>query len=83
MRRPSARARFVLLRLAAAMPVAACLLAPAGCEERVVSARGLGADQYKIQEPMYEAPAWERAITGDPRSRSRDRLIIRQDPPQP
>jgi len=37
-----------------------------GCEERVVSARGIGADYYKVQQPLYDPPEWERKIFGDP-----------------
>lgn len=54
-----------------ASAVAAFALTTA-CEERIVEARGLGADSYQIQEPMYEQPTWERAIMGDNRPKPRD-----------
>lgn len=56
----------------AVMAAAAGLALLAGCEQRVVAARGLGADQYQIQEPMYDPPEWEKAILGDPNPRRRD-----------
>jgi hypothetical protein len=48
--------------------VAACgviLTAAAGCYERVVGAKGLGADQYGVQEPYQEQSAVDRWIWGD------------------
>jgi len=52
-----------LFLMAAALLVA---LSAGGCEERVVSARGIGADYYKVEQPLYDPPEWERKIFGDP-----------------
>ncbi len=66
------------LRRAALLGLAAALPLLAACEERVVGARGLGANQYDIEEPLYQPPEWEQAIMGDPKPRRRD--VVQSQP---
>lgn len=61
-----------VLGVCALVSGAGVCLCGSACEERIVEARGLGADSYQIQEPMYEQPSWERAIMGDNRPKPRD-----------
>ncbi len=61
---------------------AAALALTAGCQERVVSARGLGSDQYRVEEPLYDPPGWERWMFGDPPRESRRNSLITRDNPE-
>lgn len=45
-----------------------------GCEERVLSAKGLGSNKYSVSEPIYDPPEWERALMGDPPKGTRERI---------
>lgn len=67
-RTPTRRVRAALFPLVLVASLA-CLGA---CEERVVGAKGLGANQYDIQEPLYQPTEWEQAIMGDPKPKKRD-----------
>jgi hypothetical protein len=62
-RAPRAFPRLVLLAATAAAAVTAAFAA--GCYERVVSARGLGAERIETQEPYQESGQLDRWIFGE------------------
>lgn len=69
-------------RRASAIYSLTCLLAltaacSTGCEERVLSAKGLGSNKYSVSEPIYDPPEWERALMGDPPKSTRERQAPR------
>ncbi|MBL8757258.1 MAG: hypothetical protein JNK35_02370 [Phycisphaerae bacterium] len=51
--------------LALGLVAAAALLPAAGCYERVVGARGLGAERIETQEPYQESGQLDRWIFGE------------------
>lgn len=60
-------ARRIILALPLfALPLAGLAVLAGGCEQRVVAARGPGADTVEISRPFYEAPSWEKKVFGDP-----------------
>ena len=60
----SARVFRRLVLPAAAAAMALCSLS--GCYERVVSAKGFGADQYNVAEPYQESGKLDEWIFGTP-----------------
>ena len=61
---PQSDRRVSLLLVALAVPAPAALVL-GGCYERVVDARGPGADQYQVSEPYQESSRIDRWIYGD------------------
>lgn len=68
---PTRRVTAIGLAFCAIALVASCLT---GCEERVLSAKGLGSNKYSVSEPIYDPPEWERALMGDPPKGTRERI---------
>lgn len=64
--------RAIALSVVGAMLLLAGGAGLAGCEQRVVRARGLGSSQHQVQDPLYDPPEWEKAILGEPNPK-RDR----------
>jgi hypothetical protein len=62
MRQPHAR---TVARTLLGLTVLLALGALGGCYERVVSARGIGATRYTIEEPYQESGQLDRWIFGD------------------
>ncbi len=67
---PPRRATTICLVFGTIALAALCLT---GCEERVLSAKGLGSNKYSVSEPIYDPPEWERALMGDPPKGTRER----------
>ena len=69
---PGGTTRALALSIAGAMLLLAGGAGLAGCEQRVIRARGLGSSQHQVQDPLYDPPEWEKAILGEPNPK-RDR----------
>lgn len=54
--------------------VSAMAAASGGCYERVISARGMGADRYTVQKPYAENTLVDNAIMGPPTQPGRKRI---------
>jgi hypothetical protein len=72
--RPSRR-QTAAARLLIATILGAGLIGLAGCYERVVGARGLGADQYTVSEPYQSDSAVDRWLFGEQRSSGPSRRL--------
>jgi hypothetical protein len=60
--------------LAAVSVTSVVMVSMGGCYKKVVGARGLGADQYTIEQPDYEGNSWlDRNIFGTSPSRTERR----------
>jgi hypothetical protein len=46
--------------------LAACAISTAGCYERVIGAKGLGAENYNVSEPYQESGKLDEWIFGSP-----------------
>lgn len=67
--------RRVIDRLAVLGFVGVAAMALAGCYERVVSARGFGADQYQVSEPYQENSKVDDWVFGErPSGRNNTKL---------
>lgn len=64
------RRHALLLSLAAAVTAAGMSAGLGGCYQRVVRAKGLGADQYSVSEPYQESGKLDEWLFGSPGPRN-------------
>jgi hypothetical protein len=72
-----------LARLAVVGIAAVVALSVGGCYERVIRAKGMGADRYSVQEPYSENTLLDNAIMGPPTQPGKKRIKTSRWDPAP